>query len=100
MSHPRWGLDDAFQTPVRLSIMASLHDGAELDFSTLRDLLEVDLSALSKAIAHLERVGYVSVRKGYANNRPRTWVSSTQIGKKALKGHVRALQSITNTVGT
>lgn len=98
MSHPRWGLDDAFQTPIRLSVMASLQGGLEIDFLTLRELLEVDLSVLSKAVSHLERVGYVAIRKGYANNRPRTWVTSTPAGQKALAGHVRALKAITDAV--
>lgn len=95
--HPRHGLDDALLTPVRLSLMAALPGDDELDFATLRDLLEVDDSALSKGITHLERAGYVRVTKGYNGTRPRTWVSSTPAGRSALAGHVAALRAITGS---
>ncbi|KRC62446.1 ArsR family transcriptional regulator [Agromyces sp. Root81] len=95
MSHPRHDLDEALLTPVRLSLMAALTGDAELDFATLRSLLEVDDSVLSKAISYLERVGYVHVAKGTVSNRPRTWVASTVRGRRALAAHVRALRAIT-----
>jgi DNA-binding MarR family transcriptional regulator len=94
MAHPRHRLDDAFQTPVRFSLMAALGGRAEVDFRTLRDLLETDDSALSKAISHLENAGYVKVTKGYAGSRPRTWVAATVRGSAAFERHVEALQAI------
>ncbi|MEZ3162054.1 transcriptional regulator [Microbacterium sp. BWT-B31] len=97
MAHPRHELDEAFLTPVRLSLMAALVGDVELDFATLRDLIEADDSALSKAITHLERLGYVTVTKGFVTNRPRTWVASTAKGRRALGRHVRALRAITES---
>ena len=69
MAHPRHGLDDAFQTPVRFSLMAALGRRTEIDFGTLRDILEADDSVLSKSISYLENVGYVKVKKGYSGSR-------------------------------
>ncbi len=92
--HPRHQLDDAFMTPVRFSTMAALRAELEIDFATLRDLIETDDSALSKAIAYLQRVGYVSIRKGYVANKPRTWVRASPPGLKALATHSGALQAI------
>ncbi|WP_447943941.1 transcriptional regulator [Microbacterium aurum] len=94
MVHPRHRLDDAFQTPVRFSLMAALGTRDEVDFRTLRELLESDDSTLSKAISHLERAGYVKVTKGYAGTRPRTRVTATAKGSSAFRTHVRALQEI------
>lgn len=94
MAHPRHRLDGAFQTPIRLSLMAALGKENELDFRTLRELLEADDSALSKAVSHLERTGYIKVTKGYVGNRPRTWVRSTTKGHRAYHEHLRALQAI------
>jgi DNA-binding MarR family transcriptional regulator len=92
--HPRHDLDDALLTPLRFSVMAALRADLEIDFATLRDLLETDDSALSKAISTLGAAGYVTVRKGYAGNRPRTWLSGTDAGAVAMRIHVAALQAI------
>lgn len=95
-THPRHQLDDTLLTPVRFSTMAALGNGSEVDFATLRDLIETDDSALSKAIARLETANYVSVRKGYVANKPRTWLRATTVGLKALRVHSAALQAIAN----
>lgn len=94
MPHPRQQWDDAFQTPIRFSLMAALGGRTEIDFPTMRDLLEADDSVLSKAISHLERAGYVKVTKGYVGTRPRTWIESTPKGAQAFQRHVLALQAI------
>jgi DNA-binding MarR family transcriptional regulator len=72
----------------------SLFHGSGLDFAALRDLLEVSDSVLSKAISHLDALGYVRVTKGYAGNRPRTWVATRRAGAAAFDRHVQALQAI------
>ena len=92
--HPRHQLDDALLTPLRFSVMAALRGDVEVDFSTLRDLLETDDSALSKAISTLSGAGYVAVRKGFVGNRPRTWLTATAAGVAAMRIHVAALQAI------
>jgi DNA-binding MarR family transcriptional regulator len=92
--HPRHDLDDALLTPLRLSVMAALRAEVEIDFGTLRDLLETDDSALSKAISTLGTAGYLAVRKGYVGNRPRTWLTATGAGIAALRIHVAALRAI------
>lgn len=74
--------------------MAALGPENEIDFATLRDLIETEDSALSKAIAHLQRAGYVLARKGYVANKPRTWVKATSAGHAALSKHIDALQAI------
>lgn len=92
--HPRHGLDEAFQTPVRFSLMAALRGDAEMDFRTLRELLDASDSALSKAVARLEGLGYVRTTRGYVGNRPRTWVASTAKGRRAFASHLAALRAI------
>ena len=95
-THPRHQLDDALLTPVRFSTMAALSNGSEVDFATLRELIETDDSALSKSISRLEAAHYVAVRKGYVANKPRTWLRATPTGIKALRTHSAALQAIAN----
>lgn len=95
MAHPRHGLHAEFQTPLRLSLMAALDGGTELDFAALRDLLEANDSALSKALTHLEAADCVAITKGFVGARPRTWVKSTVAGRVAYHEHLRALREIT-----
>ena len=92
--HPRHEIDDALLTPLRFSVMATLRMDAEIDFATLRDLLESEDSSLSNTVAHLKRVGYVAVRTGYVANRPRTWLKAPSMGKSAMLIHVAELQAI------
>ncbi|MFJ4044315.1 transcriptional regulator [Microbacterium sp. NPDC089987] len=98
MAHPRHELDPALLTPVRLSLLAALPEGIELDFAALRDLLEADDSAVSKGITHLQDRGYLDITKGYAGVRPRTWVASTRNGRRALARHMAALRAIVGDV--
>lgn len=93
-AHPRTRLDDNFASPIRFSLMAALVDDVEMDFGTLAHVLQVGDSALSKAISHLQSAGYVFARKGYVGSRPRTWVHSTAVGRRAFAGHVDALRAI------
>lgn len=96
-THPRHQLDDALLTPVRFSMMAALSSGLEIDFATLRDLIETEDSALSKAVSRLQEAGYVTVRKGYVAKTPRTWLKATSAGVKAFDVHSAALQAIANS---
>ena len=94
MSHPRHGLDDLLQHPVRFSIVATLAAAEQAEFGLVRDLVEVSDSVLSRQVATLERAGLVSVRKGYVGRRPRTWLSLTPHGREVFDAHVAALRAI------
>lgn len=97
--HPRTRLDDNFASPLRFSLLAALGEGIELDFATLREVLQCADSPLSKAITHLHAAGYVMTRKASLGNRPRTWVCSTRAGRDAFAGHLQALREIVAMAG-
>jgi DNA-binding MarR family transcriptional regulator len=92
--HPRHGLDALLGSPVRLSILAALATLDGVEFSVLRNSLEVSDSVLSKQLSLLESADYVHIRKGYVGKRPRTWLSMTADGRKAFLSHVAALRAI------
>ncbi len=94
MSHPRHGLDDLLQHPVRFSIVAQLAATEPAEFGLVRDLVEVSDSVLSRQVATLEQAGHVHVEKGYVGRRPRTWLSLTASGRRAFASHVAALEAI------
>jgi DNA-binding MarR family transcriptional regulator len=94
-THPRHEVDEHLNSPVRLSIIATLAKVNDAEFQVVRDAIELSDSVLSKQISLLEGVGYVEVRKGYVGKRPRTWLSATELGRDALVKHISALRAIT-----
>ena len=92
--HARHRLDDALNSPIRFSLLASLATVDEAVFGHVRDRIDVSDSTLSKQSSYLEEVGYVAIRKGHVGKRPRTWLSITSDGRQALARHVDALRAI------
>ncbi|HEY9478095.1 MAG TPA: transcriptional regulator [Microbacteriaceae bacterium] len=93
-AHPRHELDQHLNSPVRLSIVAALAHVDDVEFQTLRDVVEVSDSVLSKQVGVLENAGYVAVTKGYVGKRPRTWLKVTEPGRDALRRHLAALHAL------
>jgi len=71
----RFELDPVTHAPVRLRLMGIAKTLPEVEYAALRDRLEISDSVLSKHLAALREVGYVSLRKGKLAGRSRTWVS-------------------------
>ena len=94
MSHPRHELDDLLGHPVRFSIAALLAAAEKVEFSFVRDHVEVTDSMLSKQVSLLEQAGYVKVDKGFVGKRPRTWLSLTKSGRRTFEQHLGALREI------
>ncbi len=99
MSHPRHALDDLLGHPVRFSITALLAAASKVEFSFVRDHLEVTDSMLSKQVSTLEQAGYVKVDKGFVGKRGRTWLSLTREGRRAFERHLAALREIARSDG-
>ena len=90
-------LNEIIHQPVRLRIMASLvtlEPSIEVDFSYLRDLLDVTDGNLGAHLRKLEEAGYISVNKTFVDRKPRTFVAATPVGRKVFQEHVAALESI------
>ena len=90
-------LNEIIHQTVRLRIMASLvalDEGNEVDFTYLRDLLEVTDGNLGAHLRKLEESGYIAVNKTFVERKPRTYVSATAEGRKVFQEHVAALEAI------
>jgi len=90
-------LNETIHQPVRLRIMAalvSLEPTDEVDFTYLRDLLEVTDGNLGAHLRKLEEAGYISVNKVFVERKPHTYISVTAAGRKIFQEHVAALESI------
>jgi DNA-binding MarR family transcriptional regulator len=92
--HPRHEFDDLLNSPTRLSILAALSRLEDVEFSVLRDSLEVSDSVLSKQATLLDAAGYVQIRKGHVGKRPRTWLALSASGRAAFERHVAALRAV------
>ncbi|MDJ0384925.1 transcriptional regulator [Streptomyces sp. G-G2] len=93
-SHPRHDLAPLLNAPVRLSVVAALAPVERAEFGSVRDLVEVSDSQLSKQVSALEGAGWVAVHKGRVARRPRTWLSLTAEGRTVYARHVSALRAI------
>ncbi len=90
-------LNETIHQPVRLRVMAALVTLApneEVDFTTLRGLLEVTDGNLGAHLRKLEEAGYIAVNKVFVDRKPHTYVSATSEGRKIFREHVEALQEI------
>jgi len=91
-------LDQLIHAPARLQLLTTLTAVSEAEFSTLRDVLEVSDSVLSKHVSALVAAGYLHSRKGVHEGRRTTWVGLTKAGRKALRDHVTALRRLIDVV--
>jgi DNA-binding MarR family transcriptional regulator len=94
VTHPRHELDDLLAHAVRFSIAALLAAASKVEFSFVRDHVEVSDSMLSKQVSALEQAGYIKVDKGFVGKRARTWLSLTREGRRVFERHIGALREI------
>ena len=90
-------LNEIIHQPVRLQIMAALvtlEPDNEVDFTYLRDLLEVTDGNLGAHLRKLDEAGYIAVNKTFVERKPRTFVAATAEGRKVFQEHVAALEAI------
>jgi DNA-binding MarR family transcriptional regulator len=86
------GLDPLIHPPTRLQLVTMLSAVSEAEFATLRTVLQVSDSVLSKHVSALVSAGYLHSRKGFHAGRRTTWVGLTNVGRRALRDHVAALR--------
>lgn len=90
-------LNKHFESRVRLGVMAILMVNDWVDFSGLKELLNVTDGNLASHIKSLEAVGYIEVKKQFVGNKPNTSYRATLEGRKAFDSHLEALENLINT---
>lgn len=91
------GLNKAFESRVRLGIMAVLTVNDWVDHGALKDLLNVTDGNLASHMSALVSAKYVQVRKRFVGNRPNTGYKATASGTKAFKDHLDAMDRLLKT---
>lgn len=87
-------INKSFESRQRLGIMSLLMVHDNIDFNTIKELLELTDGNLATHIAALEKSNYLVVKKIFLGKKTNTSYSATSLGKKAFKDHLNALEKI------
>jgi len=93
-AHPANGLNDVVHQRVRLGILTIAHEARKVEFGYLRESLELTAGNLSQHLTVLEKAGLVTIDKGYAGKRARTWITLTKAGRAALREEIDQLRQL------
>lgn len=74
--------------------MSALAVNDSLDFTSLKEFLDVTDGNLATHIRKLEKEGFIGVKKSFIDNKPNTKYHMTPGGKKAFEEHLKVLEEI------
>lgn len=87
-------INKAFESKVRLGVMSLLMIHEELDFTRLKELLQVTDGNLASHSRALETAGFIQVEKNFVGRKPNTTYKATPQGRKAFQDHLNALENL------
>lgn len=74
--------------------MSVLMVNENVEFTRLKELLQVTDGNLASHLSALEKEGYVAVIKQFVNRKPNTSYAVTAAGKKAFTEHLGVLENL------
>ena len=74
--------------------MSILMVNDRVEFSTLKDTLELTDGNLASHISALEKLNYIEITKQFIGKKPNTSYKVTDLGRQAFNKHLDALESI------
>ena len=86
--------DDLILSKTRLGIISALIGGDKLEFTYLRNALELSDGNLSVQISKLEEAGYIKVEKVFVGRKPKTFCKITTKGRDALMRLLKHLEKM------
>ena len=87
-------LRKAFDHRIRLGVMSMLMVEEWVDFTHLRDNLEVSDGNLASHLKALDREGFIELRKQFIGRKPNTSYRATDKGRAAFLEHLAYLEKI------
>lgn len=87
-------LNKEFESRVRLGIMSVLMVNDWVDFTKMKNLLEVTDGNLASHSTALEKSKYIEVKKEFVGKKPKTSYRVTQNGRKAFAEHLAGLEKL------
>ena len=94
MKNPILHINKAFDHRIRLGIMSALMVNDSLDYSTVKELLQVTDGNLASHIKTLESEEFISVHKRFVGKKPNTSYQITKSGRQAFEQHLSALEKL------
>lgn len=86
------GFNKAFENRARLGIMSVLMVNDTVDFTTLKQWLELTDGNLASHTRALEELGYIVCEKRFVGRKPNTTFRATLQGREAFQEHLAALE--------
>ena len=87
-------LNKVFDSRIRLGIMSILSVNDSVDFSSMKELLELTDGNLASHLKALESADYIRVTKQFIGRKPNTKYHITELGKRDFKEHLDALEKL------
>ncbi len=87
-------LNKAFESRVRLGIMSILVVNDYVDFSMLKDQLQITDGNMASHLTALEKLKYIKIKKQFIGKKPNTSYMASIAGKKAFSDHLDALERL------
>ena len=87
-------INKAFENKIRLGIMSALVVNDYMDFTSLKNLLDVTDGNLASHLKYLEKKDYVQFRKEFLDRKPNTKYAATDEGKIAFTKHIKAIEKL------
>ncbi|MHC4585605.1 MAG: winged helix-turn-helix domain-containing protein [Planctomycetota bacterium] len=86
--------DELILSKTRLGIISALIGGDKLEFTYLRNTLELSDGNLSVQIRKLEEAGHIKVEKVFVDRKPKTFCKITSKGRKTIRDLIRKLENL------
>ena len=87
-------LNKEFESRVRLGIMSVLMVNDWVDFTEMKNLLEITDGNLASHSSALEKSNYIEIKKEFVGKKPKTSYRVTQTGREAFSQHLNALEKL------
>jgi DNA-binding MarR family transcriptional regulator len=87
-------LDRLVHERIRLGIVSALAAEENMSFGDLKTILKTSDGNLSVHARKLEGAGYIAVKKGYEDRKPKTEYRLTTKGRKALETYLIRMETL------
>jgi DNA-binding MarR family transcriptional regulator len=91
-------LNKAFESRVRLGIMAILMVNDRMDYNEIKEHLKLTDGNLASHITGLEKMNYIEIRKQFIGKKTNTSYKITRLGRKAFQEHINALEKLLKNI--
>ncbi len=87
-------LNKAFDSRIRVGIMSVLMRNNWVDFTSLREMLDVTDGNLSSHLSALDKLNFIKIKKQFVNNKPKTSYKISRQGLRKFTEHLKAYEKL------